>query len=323
MSDKYHSSKEVNGFDSLKVDVSKLYERFPIEDKVNPQVGLVPMTLSRYHKLYRCKLIPLKKRVKLYNFFKRTNCDINWFIEFRNYWISCLGGRSLFGVSDFYGVRNIYRQNFQNNQVPSHANIQEHLEAWQQPELIHNLLHYQYREAFEQDAWILEQILKHHKNFKTMMEFGCSLASVTMKMIEFVNPSNVEFYISDIKHLAFHYAAHRYKRCANVHPVLLKAEDEFQLICDQKFDVFICRDVMEHLNEPLKTIKMIYEKLNDKGILIFNYIKSDADGMDTEKGVEERNAVLDFVMDHFELIDGDIDKEGTVFDAVLRKGKND
>lgn len=315
----FHNSRSSNGFDRLKVDVDELYRRHPVDSKESSGVDFIPQNLSHYDKIYRSRLMPLETKSNLRLFLTRTHVDDTWFKEFGGYWHRILGGRPLYGVADFHSLRSIYRQQFQNNIVPERADVDAHVRAWQQPELIHNLTHYLYREVCEHDLWPLQQIRKHAPRCRSVLEFGCSMASTTMRYITYFRPRGVRFFISDIKHVTFHYAAYRFRHDSHVVPLLLRQEDDLQLNCSDKFDVIICRDVFEHLNDPLNTIGLFHDHLNAGGILLFNYIKGDGpDGMDTERGHEDREKVLEFIADHFTL-ESAVNPSESVGDTVARK----
>jgi 2-polyprenyl-3-methyl-5-hydroxy-6-metoxy-1,4-benzoquinol methylase len=124
---------------------------------------------------------------------------------------------------------------------------------------------------------------------------------------------------SDIQTLAFHYGAYRFRHCSNVIPLLLVPDDDFSLNLSDSVDAIFCITVFEHLNKPLETIKSFYYYLNPNGLLFFDYIKGDGDGLDTLAGVRERNEVLDYVTEHFEVLLGTISKEKSMGLTVVKK----
>lgn len=85
--------------------------------------------------------------------FRRIHLDLGWFYQFRQYWGNVLHGRPLWGVEDFFFLRNIYRMRFQYNCVPEKAEAGIHLQAWQQPELIYQLFDQTYRESMLADTF--------------------------------------------------------------------------------------------------------------------------------------------------------------------------
>jgi len=119
--------------------------------------------------------------------------------------------------------------------------------------------------------------------------------------------------------LTFHYATYKFKKCSNVIPITLLPENNFQLITNRRFDVVFCCQVFEHLNDPMKTIKTLYEVLNNDGVIYFDYIISEAKGLDTLQGLTYRSDVLDFIKDKFVIEFGSIDKTKNIGLTVARK----
>lgn len=62
-----------------------------------------------------------------------------------------------------------------------------------------------------------------------------------------------------------------------------------------KFDVIVIQEVFEHLHKPLHIAQYLIDHLKRGGIFFFDYIKSDATGLDTLAGLEEREMTLDFL----------------------------
>ena len=77
--------------------------------------------------------------------------------------------------------------------------------------------------------------------------------------------------------------------------------------------------VMEHLPNPLDTIKNLYRFLEPGGILFFDYHADDADGQDTIEAVEQKKDVLDFISANFSVIKGSIDYDNTMDITVVKK----
>ena len=82
-------------------------------------------------------------------------------------------------------------------------------------------------------------------------------------------------------------------------------DNPFNLIKTKKFDIIIITTVFEHLDEPLIVAKELHKHLNKGGVLLFDYILSDAEGLDTVKGLEKREETLKFLFENF-IINKDI-----------------
>ena len=145
------------------------------------------------------------------------------------------------------------------------------------------------------------------------------LAPVTTALFEFFKLSkNIKIFISDIQTFAFHYAAYKFRNCSNVIPILLNPEDEFLLKLDEKVDLIFCLRTFEHLNKPLETIKIFEKILNDKGYLIFDYVIP-GDNYDTTQALRERDDVLNFINENFDIIYGKINLEQKTGLTFVRK----
>jgi 2-polyprenyl-3-methyl-5-hydroxy-6-metoxy-1,4-benzoquinol methylase len=254
--------------------------------------------------------------------FRQMGLDQNWFFEFRKYWSGVLKGRPLWAVDDLYFLKNLYRIKFQSSTVPDEIDSQGHCKAWQKPEVIYQLLHLVCRETIADQLGILQKLAVVRPDFKKlkMLEFGCATAPITTSLYNFYNPKILmKMYISDMQTLAFHYATYRFRHCSNAIPVLLRPEDDFVLKLDDKLDVIFCITVFEHLNQPLQTVKNLYNLLNPGGILFFDYIKSAGLGFDTKMGLRERGPVIDFIGDKFVVVEGELSREESMRLTVVRK----
>jgi 2-polyprenyl-3-methyl-5-hydroxy-6-metoxy-1,4-benzoquinol methylase len=320
MNDIFYRKREENFFDNLVVDIKKLYEEHPIDRKADARPNLVPFVRSPFHKMYRNPLIPLRYREYFWRVARQINLDLTWFQEFKSYWSSVLGGRPLWGVQDFFFLRGLYRVKSQDNQVPDTNDPHIHLQAWQRPELLYQLLHLVFKESLVNQLGILHQLYQLKRDARCLLEFGCGTAPITASLFEFYRPrEDLKVYFCDIQTLAFHYATYRFRRCSNVEPILLVPEDEFLLNLNEPVDAIFCMEVFEHLNKPFETVKIFHQILNPGGLLFFSYIKSKGEGLDTLHGVRERNDVLDYVSQHFEMLRGTISEDKSMGLTIAKK----
>lgn len=320
MENMFYNKKESNQFDNIKLNIKKLYKNFPFDKKINPKPNLVFFSNSKFHKIYSNRFIPKVIRTKLWHIFKRFSLDFTWFDEFHNYWKKIIKGRPLFGLQDLFFLKNIYRMKFQSNQVPDTNDPYIHLKAWQRPELIYQLLHSVCKEFLSNQLSLLNLSKNTIKKNKSILEFGCGTAPIITSLYEFYKlPKSLKIYISDIQSITFHYAAYKFRRCSNVLPILLTPENDFLLTLDKKVDLIFCNAVFEHLNKPLETVKIFKDILNINGLLIFDYVKTSGDFLDTQHSVQQRNSVLNFIINHFKIIQGKININGNVGLTVVKK----
>jgi SAM-dependent methyltransferase len=320
VNDIYNRKRGQNFFDNLIVDVGKLYKEYPFDRKVDAKPKSVPLAQSPFHRIYRNRFIPLKYRRYFYRGARQINLDLTWFQEFRSYWSLVLHGRPLWGVQDFYFLRNLYRVKFQDNQVPDTEDPFMHLEAWQQPELTYQLFHQVFKESIGDEIGVLQQLFKYRKNARLLLEFGCATAPITTSLFEFYQPNESRIvYISDIQTLAFHYATYKVRHCANVKPILLAPENNFFPSLNEPIDAVFCMGVFEHLSKPLEIAKLFHQLLAPGGLLLFDYIKGEGEGLDTLAGVRERSGVLDYISENFDILQGTVSKNKSMGMTVAKK----
>ncbi|HNE04242.1 MAG TPA: class I SAM-dependent methyltransferase [Anaerolineales bacterium] len=319
MRDVFKNDREFNQWDKLVLDVKEVYKKHPLSVNVLEGAQLPPHT-ALFRRFYKTPLVPLSLRRFIHKLSLRTSLDTSWFEDFSNYWSSVLGGRPLLGVQDFYFLKNLYRIRFQDNQIPDTNDVNIHLEAWQRPELLYQLLHLIYKETIVDYANLIKKMFEYKPKLRNILEFGCGTAPVTASLYEFFEVrKEIKVYFSDIQTIAFHYAAYRFARYQNANPVILKPENEFKLANLPPLDVITCITVFEHLNKPLDTVKDFHALLLPGGLFFFDYIKSDGSGMDTNHGSQERLAVLKFVASHFDILEGDLNENDSTGLVIARK----
>lgn len=310
-----------NGYDNLKVDVVALYDKYLVADS---GVWGVKQVWSRgvFGKIYGLFVIPLKYRNYVWYLLRRSQVDQCWFEIFKGYWMEIIGGRPLWGPQDLYFLRGLYRIDFQKSEVQDNVSANTHEDVWQKPEVVYQLIHLVYKESVVNEMRMVELLRKFVPGWKKMLEFGCGTAPIAFTLAEFGQIKHKKVYISDIATAAFHYAAYRFAPFKNVEPVLLMADNNFMLGLKEKVDVIFCITVLEHLGNPLETVRNLSKHLNPGGILIFDYVKGDGFGLDTAAGVRERGEVLKYIRDKYDILHGRLsaDKNMDVTVARLKSG---
>jgi 2-polyprenyl-3-methyl-5-hydroxy-6-metoxy-1,4-benzoquinol methylase len=321
MNDIYRENEESNGYNNLVVDVDRLYTEFPVDKMAELKAGDDKFTKSMFSRWYRTSLLPLKVKNYFWHAGRRTSLDQAWFEDFKDYWSYVLKGRPLWGPSDFYFLRGVYRIKFQRNEIVDTNDANVHLDAWQRPEIIYQLLHLVGKESFANEINVLNLLQQHSKRrVRSVLEFGCATAPITTSLFEFTTWSrDLKVYFADIKTLALHYAAFRFRKHANAIPVSLDARSDFRLSLSQAVDAIFCITVFEHLNKPLDTIEVLHKHLNKGGLLFFDYIKGDGGGLDTRHAIRERGDVIDFIKNNFVVLRGSLEKEKSMGLTVVKK----
>jgi SAM-dependent methyltransferase len=304
-----------NGFDNLVVDVADLHRRFPVDRPAD----LGWRWDSPPERLYRSGLLPLRARNAAWQILRRTRLDAAWFERFKRYWGRVLGGRPLWGVEDFYFLRNVYRMRFSAAGVADDATAAAHLESWQRPEVLSHLFHSVYKESLGNELRLLEPALALHSGpLRTVLEFGCGSAPITTTLFELMPAaSGLRAFIADIETVPFHYAAHKLAHWPQVRAVPLRPETGFRFPLAEKCDAIFCMTVFEHLHEPLAIAEHLHSLLAPGGLLVFDYILSDADGLDTRAGLEQRPAVIEYFRKHFRVLRGTLDAERSMAATIV------
>lgn len=305
--DVFYQRRASNAFDNLVVDVADLYRRFPLESRQTwPSAG--PPALSRAQRLTASGLLPLRARAAASRLLTHLRIDQRWFQRFRAYWMDVLGGRPLLSVEDFHFLRGVYRIRHQDNQVPDTEDARLHERAWQRPELLYQVFQQAYAEALGPKHAVCAALRRFLRApLGAMLEFGSASAPVTTTYLDYFGPApRTEFFISDIQTLAFHYGAYKFRRMPNVTPALLEPGDGFALRAPRALDAICCLTVFEHLTRPVALAEQMHAALRPGGLLVFDYMKGQGEGLDTVQGVRERRAVLDFIAEQFDVVQGAI-----------------
>jgi SAM-dependent methyltransferase len=302
LEDFYSEQAEFNQFDNLKVDVGQTYYRFALEAMASFP-GISPRGLEKtFQRFYKSPLFLLKFRLRVWQALFHSNLDQYWYREFSEYWTTVLGGRPLWSVYDFFFLKNLYRIKFQRSRIPNTTKSQVHLNAWQRPELLYQLLHLVSKESSYSDALIVQKVLRlvPRRKDEAWLEFGSGTAPLTSAAVRFFYlPRNLQIHISDIQTLAFHYASFFFRKSNLVRPMLLREENRFALELDKNLDVIFCIQVLEHLNNPLEIVEHFSTLLRSGGVLVFDFMRTSGQGMDTLAAQKERPEVLAFISDHF------------------------
>jgi SAM-dependent methyltransferase len=298
----FYTDARTNGFDNLEIDVPEIFRRYPVEDL--GAINRDRISRDRFAGIYRSRLIPLKARLGLWDAAFLANLDLGWFEGFSDYWTKVLGGRPLWSPQDIYFLKNIYRMKFQRNTLPDTESADIHLKAWQRPELLYFLLHLLTKRTARQDVGIYKAAirLRGKQTGLAVLEYGCGLAPFAHHALKFLpSAARNTFFLADLAMLPFHYGAWRMAGRKNIHPHLLRPENAFQATLKKPMDLIFCIQVFEHMNQPLRTIEYFHTLLKPGGVLVFDFILSEAKGLDSIQGTQERSDVLDFVRNHFEM----------------------
>ena len=106
-----------------------------------------------------------------------------------------------------------------------------------------------------------------------------------------------EYTIADIQQFTFHYAKWRLKQfCVKIIDINPRELPKFS----QNYDVVFVMQTFEHLPNPLEVIKHITSHIEKGGYLIFDFMISDGEGLDTRQALDEREIVLCYIRENYE-----------------------
>ncbi|HUQ89757.1 MAG TPA: methyltransferase domain-containing protein [Vicinamibacterales bacterium] len=284
-----------NAFDRMRVDVAGLYARYPLAAR-RDWPGSPPPFLPIYS-----APLPLRVRLAAWKLLHRVRLDERWVTRFAAYWVDILGGRPMMSADDFHFLRGIYRIRHQGDGITDTNDAATHVGAWQQRTMIYQVFAQQFFESI--DPRLAEAHWLRRLRVKSFIEFGAASAPVTTAYRQFFG-GDVPSTIVDIETVAFHYAAFKFKNDPHVTPITLSVQNDLLPPADLKADAIVCKATFEHLKDPLEIARRFAAQLNPGGYLIFDYLHSEGDGLDTMHGVRQRDAVLDFIDQRFSPLHG-------------------
>lgn len=297
----------MNKFDDLSVDINKLFED---NNHLNSKVSNTNLIIKFVKRYFVAFLI----FTKTYKVFINSGIFLNWFEEFQSYWMDVLKGRPLY-FHDFHFLLGVYRQKFQKVSTPENSTEKEFLNSWQNKDTIYQLFSAVRRFSYEPlHCYKYEKFIK---NGDTLLEYGCGIAPITYSLKNYSIKNDLRFNIADIRQINSHYAKWRLPKDVNF--IEIKPyKNPFDNL-KEKFDVVFLVTVMEHLPDPLEVVKNIHRSIKKGGYLLFDYILSDGHAQDTIEAVKQRDQVLSFIKQNFDLKKGELTNNQTINFAVVQK----
>jgi SAM-dependent methyltransferase len=154
-----------------------------------------------------------------------------------------------------------------------------------------------------------------------ILEYGCSLAPFYYSYRAFFSHLDCTWTLADIPNFPFHYAKYLYRNDANTSFVTINDSDFTNPLGERRdFDVIILTTVLEHLDDPLLIVDYLLARLRPGGLLAFDYIKSDALGLDHPRALADREACLQRILAQTTVVHGQIsDLSESVDFCIVRK----
>jgi SAM-dependent methyltransferase len=314
----HQTDDQANHFNNIKPDLQKLYKEQDAWIAVQKKRNINISFLTGYFRLIKDAALYKFRLIETVCF---TGVRNNWFVLFKSYWIKIYGGRNI-NLDDFFALKFEYRKKAQSHKVLSWDTPEQHIENWQQPENVSQLFHYTYKGAL--NPLMGYKVLSNLKPGMRVLEYGCSLAPYYATWRRYSSYKKCTWTLFDIPNHAFHFARYLYSQdsCVEKMPYLAPAyfNDPFYLVGQEKFDFIIITTVFEHLDDPLIIAKAVIDRLNDNGYLLFDYILSDGEGLDTKLGLEKRQETLKYLFDNLAIENkGSLNLEETLTLTLARK----
>lgn len=248
-----------------------------------------------------------------------SNVLLGWFFSFKKFWVDYLGNRNI-DIIDFHFLRLNYRVKFQEVSLDhtNEKNAEKFLSSWQNQTNIFYLFQsvWNYSKKAFLDVYLFSRFIKPQSH---ILEYGCGIAPIAQGLINYFPYKKLRFTIADIEQIAFLYARWKLASKPYVNFISIKPSLRDNLSREVKYDVITCLTVFEHLLNPLEVAESFFSHLNKEGILVFDYIKGEATGLNSQQGMKERSEVLKFIEKNFKILKGKIDYENSMGLTVAQK----
>ncbi len=297
----------MNKFDNLSININELFDN---NTHINKNISHTNFLLKFFKRYFLAFLL----FSKTYEIFINSGIFLRWFNEFKFYWTKVLKGRPLY-FHDFHFLLGIYRQKFQKVTTPENSTEKEFLDSWQNKDTIYQLFSAVRRFSYEPlHCYKFEKFIK---NGDKLLEYGCGIAPITYSLKNYSLKKNLQLNIADIRQINSHFA--RWRLSSDVNFIEIEPYKNPLMGFEENFDVVFLITVMEHLPDPLETVKNIHRSIRKGGYLLFDYILSDGEAQDTAEAVKQRKEVLRFIEQNFKLIKGNLFIDKTIDLAVVQK----
>ena len=291
-----------NQFDDIGVDLPASYK---IQDDYLLTVSKKNSTKNIGMNWFKLFILVFLRKIKIWESLVQCGFIKGWFLEFYDYWINVLNGRPI-TVFDFHNLYFNYRRKNQESSEMTWDNAQDHIHNWQHPSNIGLTFHYVAK--YSRSPFRSKELFKYIKKGQQVLEYGCALAPMYRTYREYLNHLGCHWVLADIPNFPFHYSRYTYGKDADVIFSTITDDliDDPLRGIDKQYDLIIIQEVFEHLHSPLHIAKYLNERLRPGGILFFDYVLSDAKGLDTPMGLAQRGETLKYLSEHFKILNGQL-----------------
>jgi 2-polyprenyl-3-methyl-5-hydroxy-6-metoxy-1,4-benzoquinol methylase len=305
----------MNHFDNLQLDLDSLFEsqeaRLPRWQPSTRSTDGFSVS-ARVKQSLRYLTTRLLIRQGWYERLIHANLILGWFDEFRRYWITQLGNRSL-NPHEFHFLAGTYRARFQGVAVDEGADGIDFLDAWRDARVISQIFSYTYKLALY--PLFGDRFVKYIPKNGNFCEYGCGLAPITTTMLKFHRGRGFQAACADIPHMMFHAMRWKFSNYPFIHTIKIDPADNCPL--DDQYDTVFCMTVLEHLPRPMPITQHILDHIKPGGYFIFDYIKSEGKGLDTIEALRGRDSVLNHISKVTRVVEGNLNLDGNSVGIVV------
>lgn len=303
-----------NCFDDMRIDISESHRRFANLPR-NPK----SIRRSRYPNSIRFHLATMAMRLGIQEFLVVNGICKRWLSDFRGYWSGILNGRPLWNTLDFFMLLHDYRKRQQLTSQLEWGEPTKHLANWQNPNQIYATLHGARKIAMA--PVVCPELWRMIPRASRVLEFGCSLAPYYHCYRNFFSHLDCKWTLVDIPNYPFHYAKYLYGNDAETDIMTIEEKDFSAPLGEARdFDIIILTTVLEHLDNPVFLSEYLLKRLKPGGLFVFDYIKSEATGLDHPNALATRIDCLKNILAKTRIIYGKIDNiDQSVGLSIARK----
>jgi 2-polyprenyl-3-methyl-5-hydroxy-6-metoxy-1,4-benzoquinol methylase len=312
----------MNRYDDFRPDVAALLEaqdaKLPAPDpRARSGDGLGPW--GRLRSVARLYGLGALVKTGLHRRLVYANLRLDWFDEFQDYWVRELGNRPIH-PHDFYFLAGVYRQRgqtvrFEHLERPELASDASHLEAWRDARMVAYLFLHTYRLALS--PLRIHPYSRFVPRGGRVAEYGCGAAPVLTALARRYAHLDLRLVGADIPHILFHYARWKFRADRFVTMVPIGPNDDAPL--PGEYDTVFCLETFEHLPRPIAVAQHFHRVLKPGGHLVFDYVRSDGTGLDTAAALRDRIPTLEFILEHFDLVQGRVTTDGADIETVVAR----
>jgi SAM-dependent methyltransferase len=218
-----------------------------------------------------------------------------------DYWVA--SGRDPFPRSEFPARYDAAGEVWlRESLIPPDATDEEHFALWQRRDLGDYLL-LAGAAALSRHPVTAHRFMWFVPDGARVCEYGAGAAPITHVIRRFYKYKKLSVTITDIPAEWFLLAKHTFRDQPLVNTVDIAPNDDAPLT--DLYDAIFCITVFEHLPRPLAIAQHLHDRLRPGGRLIFDYLATEAKGVDLPAAAEARPAVFAWLRDRF---DGELDE---------------